>query len=97
MIKNDIGKHGPRPLGFDFWTKETYGNKEFLLNAINYLLDDTGLINIRSKEVKIAFLDPYKIENESSKWQLITIIIPLILLFIFGFIYNFMRKRKYSA
>ena len=49
VIKNDVVRNAPQELGFDRWTGKTYGNKEFLLNAVNYLLDDDGLINIRSK------------------------------------------------
>ena len=71
VIKNDMRERRPRTLGFDKWTKETYGNKEFLLNAVNYLLDDDGLINIRSKEVKVAFLDQAKIAKEKTKWQIL--------------------------
>jgi len=96
VIKNDIDKGRPTTLGFDKWTKETYGNKEFLLNAVNYLLDDDGLINIRSKEVKVAFLDQAKIANEKSKWQVINIVLPLLFLGLFGFVFNFFRKRKYA-
>ncbi|WP_299885964.1 gliding motility-associated ABC transporter substrate-binding protein GldG [uncultured Lacinutrix sp.] len=96
VIKNDLEKGRPTSLGFDKWTKETYGNKEFLLNSVNYLLDDDGLINIRSKEVKVAFLDQTKIAKEKTKWQIINIILPLLILGLFGFIFNFLRQRKYS-
>ncbi|APY00140.1 gliding motility-associated ABC transporter substrate-binding protein GldG [Lacinutrix venerupis] len=95
VIKNDLDKGRPTTLGFDKWTKETYGNKEFLLNAVNYLLDDDGLINIRSKEVKVAFLDQVKIAKEKTKWQVLNIVLPLLILGLFGFIFNFLRQRKY--
>ena len=96
VIKNDLDKGRPTALGFDKWTKETYGNKEFVLNAVNYLLDDDGLINIRSKEVKVAFLDQAKIAKEKTKWQTINIVLPLLILGLFGFVFNFLRKRKYT-
>jgi len=96
VIKNDLDKGRPTTLGFDKWTKETYGNKEFLLNSVNYLLDDDGLINIRSKEIKVAFLDYAKVGKEKTKWQIINIILPLLFLGLFGFIFNFLRKRKYA-
>jgi ABC-2 type transport system permease protein len=67
VIKNDVGRNGPMELGFDRGSGQLYGNKEFLLNAVNYLLDDNGLINIRSKEIAIAFLDPQKIAAEKTK------------------------------
>ncbi len=97
VIKNDVDRNGPTALGFDKWTKETYGNKEFLLNAVNYLLDDDGLINIRTKEVAVAFLDQQKIANEKTKWQLINILLPLVLLGIFGLAFNYFRRKKYAA
>jgi len=76
--------------------KRKFGNKEFLENAVNYLLNDDGLINIRTKEVKLAFLDPVKIEDQKSKWQIINIALPLVILGIFGFLFNLFRRKKYS-
>ncbi|TYB79790.1 gliding motility-associated ABC transporter substrate-binding protein GldG [Bizionia myxarmorum] len=96
VIKNDIGRNGPLELGFDRWTGQNYGNKDFLLNAVNYLLDDNGLINIRSKDISIAFLDYQKVADEKTKWQIINIVLPLVFLAIFGFLFNFFRKRKYA-
>ena len=95
VIKNDVQRGEPLELGFERYTGNTYGNKEFLLNAVNYMLDDTGLIDIRSKEVNIPFLDDQKTANEREKWQGINIILPLILLGLFAFGFNYFRKRKY--
>jgi ABC-2 type transport system permease protein len=83
-------------LGFDRGTGQLYGNKEFLLNAVNYLLNDDGLINIRSKEIAIAFLDPQKITSEKTKWQIINIATPLLLLGVFGFAFTIFRRKKYT-
>jgi len=96
VIKNTVGKNGPMELGFDRGTGQLYGNKEFLLNAVNYLLNDDGLINIRSKEIAIAFLDPQKITTEKTKWQIINIAIPLLLLGVFGLTFTLFRRKKYS-
>ncbi|WP_250432506.1 gliding motility-associated ABC transporter substrate-binding protein GldG [Hanstruepera flava] len=96
VIKNDLGKNGPQELGFDRWTGQTYGNKEFLVNAVNYLLDENGLINIRTKEVAVAFLDVQKTSNEKTKWQILNILAPLAVLVVFGLIFNFMRRKKYA-
>lgn len=97
VIKNDVVRNTPQELGFDRWTGKTYGNKEFLLNAVNYLLDDNGLINIRSKEIAIAFLDQEKITEEKTKWQLLNILLPLALLLVFGFIFNYIRKQNFTS
>ena len=96
VIKNDVGRNGLMELGFDRGSGQLYGNKEFLLNAVNYLLDDNGLINIRSKEIAIAFLDPQKITTKKTKWQVINIALPLVLLGVFGFIFNYFRRKKYA-
>ncbi|SDR72024.1 gliding motility-associated ABC transporter substrate-binding protein GldG [Gramella sp. MAR_2010_147] len=95
VIKNDIQGGKAMELGFQRYTGNTYGNKEFLLNSVNYLLDDNGLIDIRSKEINLAFLDKEKTADERSKWQLINIAGPIILLFIFGIAFRFYRKQKY--
>ncbi|MGC1205183.1 MAG: gliding motility-associated ABC transporter substrate-binding protein GldG [Flavobacteriaceae bacterium] len=97
IIKNDVVRNAPQELGFDRWTGKNYGNKEFLLNTINYLLDDNGLINIRSKEIAVAFLNQEKIAKEKTKWQLINIALPLVLLALFGFFFNYLRKKKYTT
>ena len=96
VIKNDIGRNGPQELGFDRWTGQTFGNKEFLLNAVNYLLDDNGLINIRSKDIAVAFLDEHKITAQKTKWQLINVLFPLLVLGVFGLGFNAYRRKKYG-
>ena len=95
VIKNDVQGGKPMELGFQRYTGNTYGNKEFLLNAVNYLLDDTGLIDIRSKEIELAFLDKEKVAQEREKWQVINLIGPLLILLIFGIIFRLYRKHKY--
>lgn len=96
VIKNKVLRNRPQELGFDEVTGKSFGNKEFLLNAINYLLDDTGLINIRAKEINVAYLNADKVEDEKGKWQFINIALPLLLLTMFGFVFNYLRKRKYT-
>lgn len=95
VIKNELQNGRPMELGFERYTGNMYGNKEFLLNAVNYMLDDTGLINIRSKEISIPFLDTEKVASEKQFWQLLNLAGPLLLLLIFGIAFRFYRKRKY--
>jgi ABC-2 type transport system permease protein len=96
VIKNKVIRNRPQELGFNQLTGEAFGNKEFLLNTVNYLLDDTGLINIRAKEINITFLDSEKIKDNKGKWQLINIVLPLAILALFGFVFNYLRKKKYT-
>ncbi|MFA6944425.1 MAG: gliding motility-associated ABC transporter substrate-binding protein GldG [Pedobacter sp.] len=84
------------PLGFDRYTREQYANKNFLLNAVDYLCDDSGIISLRNKEIKLRLLDRAKIRQEKTFWQLINIGMPLILLIVFGIFQHYYRIRKYT-
>lgn len=96
FVANPIKNGEPAPLDIDKWSGRYYGNKEFLVNAMNYLLNDEGLVKIRSKKIKIPFLDKQKAYQEASYWQFINIVLPLLILGVFGVIYTFIRKRKYA-
>lgn len=96
IIKNQLEKGIPLELGFDKWTNNLYGNKEFLMNCTNYLLDDSGLINIRSKDVSLPLLDKEKVYQNYTWTQFITIGLPLLILLIFGILFTYLRKRIYS-
>jgi ABC-2 type transport system permease protein len=95
IIKNDIQAGKPLELGFQRYTGNTYGNKEFLLNAVNYLLDDNGLIDLRSKEISLAFLDKEETAANREKWQMINLAGPLLVLGMFWIGYNYYRRKKY--
>lgn len=97
IIKNQLDKnYAPVELGFDQRSGNLYDNKDFLLNCVNYLLDDTGLINIRSRDLDLPLLDKDKVSENYSLTQVITIGLPILILGIFGVIFSFLRKRKYS-
>jgi len=97
VIKNQLDKDGyPMELGFDKFTNNLFGNKEFLMNCVNYLLDDNGLINIRSKDVDLPLFDKEKVYENYTFAQFITIGLPLLLLGLFGFLFTYLRKRKYG-
>lgn len=95
---NDISPQGEAyPLGFDRNARTTFkGNKEFIINSINYLTGNSDLMTIRMKELKVRLLDKEKIRNQRTNLALINVVIPLIILALAGFIVNFIRKRKYS-
>ena len=98
IIRNQfhIPKGYPLPLGFDQYTQITYGNKDFIENAISYLVDGEGLIEIRSRELKIRLLDKTKFNNNVLLWQIVNVILPSAVIVIFGFILALFRKIKYS-
>lgn len=98
IIKNQfqIPKGYPLPLGYDQFTGETFGNKEFILNAINYLTDGSGLISLRSRETKLRMLDRTKISNHRIKWQLINLLAPVLLVLLLGIFLIWLKKMKYT-
>ncbi|WP_299016614.1 gliding motility-associated ABC transporter substrate-binding protein GldG [uncultured Polaribacter sp.] len=93
--KNQLLKGKPFDLNRDKWTNQTFANKDFLLNAVDYLLDDSGLMTLRNKSLQIRMLDKQKAFKERGFWQFLNVGLPLILLFAFGFVFNYLRKRKY--
>ncbi len=99
IIRNEVqySAHKPYPLGYDIYTKQTYGNKNFILNCVNYLCDDSGLIGVRSRELTLRLLDKKKIKMERVQWQIVNTILPLLALLLFGVIHHILRKRKYAS
>ena len=98
FIKNDITRTGaPAKLGFyRFNPNFIFANKNFLFNSIDYLTDNYGLIATRTKEFKTRPLDRDALSENVFKWQLINLVLPIILIAIFAFTYNIIRRRKYT-
>ncbi|MEI6899435.1 MAG: gliding motility-associated ABC transporter substrate-binding protein GldG [Bacteroidota bacterium] len=98
MIKNqfDVSKGYPLPLGYDQFTRKTFGNKDFIMNVMNYLCDNSGLISVRARELKLRSLDMTKVAKERLFWQMINTILPVVLILIFAIIKYRIRVRKYG-
>ncbi|MCK5028766.1 MAG: gliding motility-associated ABC transporter substrate-binding protein GldG [Bacteroidales bacterium] len=99
IIKNDVVNRPDgvfiTPLGFDRYTQQTYGNKEFVMNAVHSLVDESGILNVRSREIKLRILDKQKVKEERLKWQMVNTVLPVLLIIIFGILLTLLRKRKY--
>lgn len=94
LIKNEISPRGGiLPLGYNSINNQTYANKDFILNCIEYLADDHQLIETRNKEIKIRLLDRQKIQQSRLAWQWFNIGLPLAIIITFGFTYHIIRKR----
>ena len=85
------------PLGYDEYTRQTFGNKDFIINAVNYLADESGLSALRAKEFKLRILNKELIRKDKLKWQLINTALPILLVIGFGLYYAYTRKKKYSV
>jgi ABC-2 type transport system permease protein len=87
----------PLPLGYDQYTRQTFGNKDLLLNAMNYLCDETGLISVRSRELKLRMLDSAKVEKERLFWQLFNTTGPVLLVILLGIVLYRLRRLAFAA
>lgn len=97
VFKNQVAADGsPYPLGFDEYSRQTFGNKDLLLNIVDYMTDDTRLISLRTKVIQIRPLNRAVIRDEKLKWQLINTIVPLCIVLIFAIFQHYFRKRKYA-
>ena len=101
IIRNEIswrnGVAEPLTLGLDRYTMQTFGNKDFLVNCINYLVDDNGLTEMRSREIKPRLLDQSRIRSQRGVWQLINTVAPVILIILAGAAYYRLKQRHYNA
>jgi ABC-2 type transport system permease protein len=98
IIRNEVrGDSTGFPLGYYPYTGQQFANKDFILNCIEYLLDNNGILETRNKEVKLRLLDTVRVQDEKLKWQLINIALPIVLIGLFGLAFGFYRKRKYAA
>ncbi|HPU47290.1 MAG TPA: gliding motility-associated ABC transporter substrate-binding protein GldG [Bacteroidales bacterium] len=99
VAKNQVafrqGKYVPYPLGYDRYTGIMYGNREFLLNCVNYLLDEADIISIRNRDINIRLLDKRKVEINLAVIRTINIVLPILLVCVAGVIIYFFRKRTY--
>ena len=96
IVKNQILKEQPFDLNKDKWTHQQFGNKDFLLNAVDYLLDDSGIVQLRNKTLQIKLLDKQKAFKERLFWQFLNVVLPLMILLVFGIVFKILRNRKYA-
>ncbi len=98
VIRNQLHrKQGyPLPLGYDQDSRQTFGNKDLIMNAMNYLVEDDGLISVRSRDIKIRLLDKTKILRERLFWQILNTVLPVLLVIVYGIVQAWLRRRKYA-
>lgn len=98
MIINEFDPEtgDPLALGVEAYSKTTYANEQLILNLLDYLVDDSGLIETRSREVKVRPLDKVKVREKRTTFQVINLVLPMVILLLFGMIKWFLRKRKFA-
>jgi ABC-2 type transport system permease protein len=100
MIRNEVKRSGlnetPLPLGQDKYTGQIYGNRDFLINCLNWLVDKNGIMELRSRELKLRLLNTHIIKSQRLKWQIINIAGPVLIVILAGLLYSYLRKRNYA-
>jgi ABC-type uncharacterized transport system involved in gliding motility auxiliary subunit len=102
IVLNNALQGNPLPMGMNSYTVETqyqyqFANKEFVENCLEYLINNAGLIEARAKDYTLRLIDPKKSADEKTKWQLINLALPVLLVILFGTIYQWWRRKKYSV
>jgi hypothetical protein len=111
IVLNDVlPNQGPIPMGFNKYTYSEYlnqgengkyflptANRDFLLNCVEYLVNNPAISETRNKDIVLRLLDSKKVEAQKSTWQMINIALPVLLVILFGWLYQQLRKRKYAA
>ncbi len=98
VLKNNYNAAYQRiyPLGYDAYSKHTFGNKTFILNCIDYMVDDAGLIALRSKQFKLRMLNSAAAKESRTGYQILNTLVPVLLILIFGIVFNYIRKRRFA-
>lgn len=102
IVLNDVTSNGPLPMGMNLYTMGSqyeyqFANRDFLLNCLEYLTSKASIIQTRNKEIVLRLLDTQKVESEKTKWQLINIALPIILIIIFGVVYQQFRRYRFAG
>ncbi|MBK6619862.1 MAG: gliding motility-associated ABC transporter substrate-binding protein GldG [Saprospirales bacterium] len=88
---------GIMPLGYNVFERRMYGNKDFIINSIEYLLNDAGMVEARGKEIELRPIDTVRATDNRTMWQLLNIGVPLLALALFGTVFMILRRRKYAS
>jgi ABC-2 type transport system permease protein len=100
IIRNEVKRIGleetPSTLGQDKYTGQIFGNRDFLINCLNYLVDNNGIMELRSRELKLRLLNTAMIKSGKFKWQILNVAGPVLIVVLAGLIYSYSRKRKYT-
>jgi ABC-2 type transport system permease protein len=100
IIRNEVSRVGTSesliPLGYDRYTSKTFGNKDFVINCLNYLVNDNGIMELRSREIKLRLLDKNKVKNNRLTYQVVNTAGPLLIVLVSGILFNYFRRRRYT-
>ncbi|HEY4207453.1 MAG TPA: gliding motility-associated ABC transporter substrate-binding protein GldG, partial [Puia sp.] len=96
IVMNDLSQRGPLPMGYNKDISYQFANQDFVENCFDYLVNPSGVLETRAKDYTLRLLDPAKVEKDRNFWQFINIGLPILLVILGGYLYQFLRKRKYA-
>jgi ABC-2 type transport system permease protein len=97
QVQTSNGRPFPLPLGYDRYSNQLFGNSDLLLNTVNYLCDDAGLVTLRTREVKLRLLDRENIKSHQLTIQILNVVLPIVIIIMIGMVLFWVRRRKYST
>jgi gliding-associated putative ABC transporter substrate-binding component GldG len=98
IVTNVVTKtEGALPMGMQQYENYQFANKEFLMNAVDYLVNPNGVLEARNKDLTLRLLDKQKVATQKTTWQIINIVVPLLLIILFGWVYQLRRKRMFTV
>lgn len=97
LVLNSIDQNeGPLQMGTNMYTKQQYANREFLLNSLEYMVDQSGILETRSKDFTLRLLDKTRYEENKSFWQILNIVLPALLVMFLIALYQYFRKQRFG-
>lgn len=98
IVTNQVSQStGPLPMGQQLYENYQFANREFLMNAVDYLVNPNGVLETRSKDVTLRLLNKQKVAEQKNMWQLINITVPIIVIVLFGWLYQVKRRKSFAA
>jgi ABC-2 type transport system permease protein len=96
LINPELPRGQPLPLGFDQYTNIQYGNDDLVLNLVDYMLDDRGLMQTRTRDVKLRMLSENQVNNRANYWKTLNVAVPEFILALAAALFTLIRRRKYA-
>jgi ABC-2 type transport system permease protein len=96
IFMNEVTQRGPLPLGYSADNNYKFANQDFIENCIEYMVNPSRILETRSKDYTLRLLDPAKVESDRGFWQFINIGLPLVLVVLGGYVYQLVRRRRFT-
>ncbi|WP_244828254.1 gliding motility-associated ABC transporter substrate-binding protein GldG [Carboxylicivirga sediminis] len=84
------------PLGFDEGSGQQYGNKDFIVNAVNYLCDDDGWMQLRGRHLTLRLLDKQNLSEGTAWWKWLNVALPVLLVILGSALFTYWRFRRFG-